>query len=170
MLFNSLEFALFFPIVTLGYFVLPRHLRWMLVLVASYAFYMSWSAWYGVLLFALTFVDWFAARQMEDSATRAGRTGWLAVTLVGNLGMLFTFKYYNLVNESLGWLGSSGPPGPVMQILVPIGISFHTFQGISYTVDVYRGYVRAVRRPLGRAVRVDVESARLAVKSRGCRI
>lgn len=145
MLFNSLEFALFFPTVVLGYFALPHAHRWKLVLVASYVFYMSWSAWYGLLLFLLTFVDWFAARKMEDARSPGERSAWLGVTLTGNLGMLFTFKYYNLVNESMGWLASSGPMFPVMQVMVPVGISFHTFQTIGYAVDVWRGRTRAER-------------------------
>lgn len=138
MLFNSLEFAVFFPLVTAGYFLLPQRHRWILLLVASYAFYMAYKPAYGLLLFASTAIDWFVGLRMPGASTLGRRRAWLGVSLAGNLGMLFSFKYWNLANGTAAAVVPSWPI-PVHDWILPIGISFYTFQTLSYSIDVYRG-------------------------------
>jgi alginate O-acetyltransferase complex protein AlgI len=150
-LFNSLQFAIFFPTVTAAYFLCPRSVRWVLLLVASYAFYMAWRWEYGVLLATMSLVDWYVALRIEGAATATSRLRWLWITILGNFGMLSVFKYWNLFNGTaadaaqvagLRW------PIPAMAIFLPVGISFHTFQTVGYAVDVYRGKLPAERNPL----------------------
>ncbi|MDZ4858689.1 MAG: MBOAT family O-acyltransferase [Candidatus Hydrogenedentes bacterium] len=142
MLFNSLHFAAFFPVVVCAYFLLPHRLRWMLLLAASYYFYGSWSWKYLALLLLTTSVDWFAGVRMGATTHTGRRRAWLITSLVCNLGVLFAFKYYNFFVDSAqlaaAALGLSIPVS-VIEVLLPVGISFYTFQSISYTVDVYRG-------------------------------
>jgi alginate O-acetyltransferase complex protein AlgI len=143
-LFNSLEFALFFPAVVALNVVLPRRARWAMLLVASYAFYMAWHPAYGLLLAASTTLDWWVGRRLGGTAPGdvSARRRWLAVSLCGNLGMLFTFKYYNLVNGTLTLLAARAGfawPLPSTDWVLPVGISFYTFQTMSYAIDVYRG-------------------------------
>ena len=142
MLFNSFEFLLFFPIVVALQRILPRSLVWVMLLVASYVFYMAWAPSYGLLLFASTALDWYVGTRIPHAQTQGRRRAWLAVSLTGNLGMLFAFKYYNLVNGTFAqiaaWLGYHWPL-PETGWLLPVGISFYTFQTMSYAIDVYRG-------------------------------
>ena len=151
MLFNSLQFALFFPTVTAAYFLCPRHLRWILLLVASYAFYMAWRWEYGVLLATMSAVDWYVALRIERATNASRKRLWLLVTVLGNFGMLCVFKYFNLFNataaEAAGAVGLHWPI-PLLSIFLPVGISFHTFQTVGYAVDVYRGALAAERNPL----------------------
>jgi alginate O-acetyltransferase complex protein AlgI len=141
-LFNSFEFLLFFPLVVVLQRLLPPHLRWGMLLVASYVFYMAWAPAYGLLLFASTALDWYVGTRLPHAQTLGARRAWLSVSLTGNLGMLFAFKYYNLVNGTLtelaSWLGYTWPL-PETGWLLPVGISFYTFQTMSYAIDVYRG-------------------------------
>jgi D-alanyl-lipoteichoic acid acyltransferase DltB (MBOAT superfamily) len=96
MLFNSVEFLIFFPIVVTAYFLCPQRYRWVLLLAASYLFYATWRMEYALLLLLSTVVDYTAARLMGRQTERAGRSKYLALSLVVNLGLLFTFKYFNL--------------------------------------------------------------------------
>lgn len=150
MLFNSLEFMVFFPVVVALFYALPHRHRWWMLLVASYVFYCWWSLPYGMLLLGISVVDWWVAVKVQDAPTKATRRAWLLLSLAGNLGVLFSFKYYNLFNdlfltaaESVGisW------PLPRSTLILPIGISFHTFQSMSYTIDVFRGEYKAERHP-----------------------
>jgi D-alanyl-lipoteichoic acid acyltransferase DltB (MBOAT superfamily) len=152
MLFNSLEYLLFLPAVVFANFLLPPRLRWILLLLASYLFYACWKAEYLVLIIASTLVDYVAALRMPVAATPGRRRAWLGISLAANLGLLFTFKYFNFFNESIRILVTSiGLPYeiPSLDVLLPVGISFYTFQTLSYTVDVYRGQ-REPERHLGR--------------------
>ncbi|MEQ1505874.1 MAG: MBOAT family O-acyltransferase [Myxococcota bacterium] len=150
MLFNSFEFLLFFPIVVGLFFALPHRHRWLLLLIASYVFYCAWSLPYGLLLLGVSALDWWVALKVQDTATVSGRRRWLVLSLIGNLGVLFFFKYYNLVNDTFlagaDALGVSWPI-PRSNLLLPLGISFHTFQSLSYTIDIYRGRFTAERHP-----------------------
>ncbi|MEZ4237433.1 MAG: MBOAT family O-acyltransferase [Myxococcota bacterium] len=144
MLFNSLEFALFFPVVLALNLALPRRVRWVMLLVASYAFYMAWHPAYGLLLAASTALDWAVGRVLGRLPPEqiGRRRAALAVSLCGNLGMLFAFKYYNLVNGTFVALAARAGlawPLPETDWLLPVGISFYTFQTMSYAIDVYRG-------------------------------
>ena len=142
MLFNSLPFIVFFPLVVALYFAFPYRIRWLLLLVASYVFYMWWNPRYAVLIFTSTVIDYFAALQMGKQPDRRGRRKYLYISLLGNLGLLGFFKYFNFLNESIrAVMDSTGVPYPVpaLDILLPVGISFYTFQTLGYAVDVYRG-------------------------------
>lgn len=140
MLFNSFEFLLFFPVVTALYFASPYRFRWALLLAASYYFYGSWNWKYLGLIVASTLIDYIAARGMSATVTQRGRRIFLFASLVGNLGILFTFKYYNFFRDSAAELFTRlglESALPAADLLLPVGISFYTFQSLSYTVDVY---------------------------------
>jgi D-alanyl-lipoteichoic acid acyltransferase DltB (MBOAT superfamily) len=142
MLFNSFAFCAFFPLVTALYFLIPHRGRWAFLLGASYFFYAWWEPAYLVLIFASTLIDYGAGRAMGRRTEKRARRKYLILSLAGNLGMLGTFKYFNFFNESLrtlcGWV-SLGYDVPALDVLLPVGISFYTFQSLSYTIDVYRG-------------------------------
>ncbi|MCS4136398.1 MBOAT family O-acyltransferase [Salinibacter ruber] len=141
MLFNSLHFGLFFPVVVAFFFATPKQYRWILLLAASYYFYASWKVAYLGLILLSTLVDYAAGIQMGKHESRAARRPYLLLSLLVNLGILFTFKYFNffigsaeaaLASIGLGW------EAPVLDVLLPVGISFYTFQTLAYTIDVYR--------------------------------
>ncbi len=150
MLFNSIEFLIFFPVVACAYFLIPHRFRWALLLVASYLFYASWRAEYLVLILASTVVDFLAGLMMAKYPTREGRGKFLAASLVCNLGLLFTFKYFNFfsgnANVAMESLGLSYAL-PAVDLVLPVGISFYTFQTLSYTIEVYWGTQEPERRP-----------------------
>jgi len=139
MLFNSLEFLVFFPVVTALYFVLPHRVRWLLLLAASCYFYMAFVPIYILILGFTIVVDYFAGLAIEKREGKS-RKLLLLISLAANIGILFVFKYYNFINENLTFItGSIGfsNPFPFLDILLPIGLSFHTFQAMSYTIEVY---------------------------------
>lgn len=142
MLFNSLAFVVFFPLATAAYFLTPARWRWVVLLVSSYVFYMWWRADFALLILFSTVVDYLAARVMAESENRNVRTALLITSLASNLGLLFFFKYLTWAvgeaNALLGWAGA-GATIPELDLLLPVGISFYTFQTLSYTIDVYRG-------------------------------
>lgn len=143
MLFNSLSFIGFF-IVTLTLYYLLHNYRAQnaMLLVASYVFYGWWDWRFLGLIVASTLIDYLAAQRIEASDDHRKRRIFLVISLVGNLGMLGFFKYYNFGIDSLVelllLLGIT-PHISTLQIILPVGISFYTFQSISYTMDVYRG-------------------------------
>ena len=149
MLFNSLHYLVYFPLVVLGYFACPPRLRWVVLLTASYYFYMCWRIEYTLMLVFITVLDYWAALDMvKHPPGSLRRKVPLVVSMIGNLGLLFTFKYWNFFHETaaqvLGAFGASWH-APVLGMLLPVGISFHTFQSVSYNIDVYRGKVPAER-------------------------
>jgi len=151
MLFNSWQFILFFPAVTCLYFVLHPRFRWVLLLGASYFFYMCWKPSYLVLILISTLVDYVAALFMGRTGSLFKRKFLLALSLLVNLGLLLFFKYFNFFNESLRQVFhhfSFSYDIPQADILLPVGISFYTFQTLSYTIEVYRGR-REPERHLG---------------------
>jgi len=147
MSFVDLRFLFFFPAVAILNFLFPQRFRWVVLLLASYIFYMAWKPEYGLLLLLITSIDFFAGRLMGKTSDEKLRRLYLIASLVSNLGLLFFFKYFNFVFESFGYaldaLGSSASI-PVLNVLLPIGISFHIFQSLSYTIDVYRRNVEPV--------------------------
>lgn len=148
MLFNSFEFLFFFLLVTILYFVFKPKYRWTILLVASCYFYMSFIPVYILILFFLILLDFYAAKIIEDETQESRKKLWLKLSLIGNLGILAIFKYYNFLNDNLCVLlqiTQIKNPIPYLNIILPIGLSFHTFQSMSYTVDVYRGRVKAER-------------------------
>ena len=148
MLFNSWQFAIFIPIVFILYWLLPHRFRWVLLFAASYYFYMSWNVKYVVLILFTTCASYFAALFLEKTENEKTRKLILAVTLIACLGVLFVFKYFNWFFESLSAVLSvfSIRLHPItLKWLLPVGISFYTFQTLSYVIDVYRGKVKAER-------------------------
>ena len=142
MSFNSIAFLMFFPVVTCLYFLCPQRWRWAWLLAASYFFYMSWRAEYLLLIVASTLVDYFAALGMGRTTQKRIKRFYLLTSLFFNLGLLFSFKYFNFLNDGLRsvFAGAGGSyPVANFDILLPIGISFYTFQTLSYTIEVYRG-------------------------------
>ncbi len=149
MLFNSFRFLIFFPCVFLLYYILPFRFRKFMLLAASWYFYMCWKPEFIVLLLLSTLVDYFCGLGIEKRR-QAGRPAGavLAVSLAMNLGLLFFFKYMNFFGQTLTNLcrAVSIPVSlPVLDIILPVGISFYTFQTLSYTIDVYRGKMAAER-------------------------
>jgi alginate O-acetyltransferase complex protein AlgI len=145
MLFNSIDFLIFFAIVTTAYFVLPHKYRWFLLLAASCWFYMAFVPIYIFILGFTIVVDYFAGIYLEKFEGKK-RKVFLIASLVANIGVLAMFKYFNFLNENLTALmhgfGYKNPI-PYLSILLPIGLSFHTFQAMSYTIEVYRGKQKA---------------------------
>jgi alginate O-acetyltransferase complex protein AlgI len=148
--FASPVFLVFLPFVLLTYHMLPgRDAKYRFLLVASWLFYMSWNPWFIWVILFTTVVDFAAGLLIEAAPNSGRRRAWLVISLVSNLGFLACFKYTNFVFDNgaalAGWLGWSTQEWALEKIVLPLGISFHTFQGISYTLDVYRGRIRAVR-------------------------
>jgi len=152
MLFNSLHFLVFFPVVLGLYFGLPARWRGPLLLAASYYFYLSWRPIYGLLLAATTLLDYFSGVRMSRLATPAQRRPWLYLSLASNLGTLFVFKYFNFFTEAavaLAGLLHLPLAAPTLALALPVGVSFYTFQSVAYIVDVYQGKLEAEQN-LGR--------------------
>ena len=143
MLFNSFEFLYFFPTVVAVYFAAPHRWRWAVLLAASYFFYGSWRPEYLLLLVGSTVVDYAAALRMAAASTEPRRRAWLCLSLGSNLTMLGYFKYAGFFHDSLRAvatpLGVALPSSPWFHPLLPVGISFYTFQTLAYSIDVYRG-------------------------------
>jgi D-alanyl-lipoteichoic acid acyltransferase DltB (MBOAT superfamily) len=147
MLFNSLQFAFFFPVVSFLYFVLPHQWRWLLLLTASCVFYMAFIPSYILILLFTIIVDYIAGLWIESSQGRT-RLVMLLASLAANIGILAVFKYYHFLAENLATvlhLAGSSVEVPFFNIILPIGLSFHTFQAMSYTIEVYRGRQQAER-------------------------
>ena len=145
MLFNSLEFAVFLLVVLLAYFTIPRR-RWRarkaFLVVASYLFYMNWNPFFGLLLLTSTLVDFFLGLAIERTETRGRRKTLLAISVGVNLGILGFFKYGNFVLQNGARLVGplvGGLDPPFLEIVLPVGISFYTFESLSYSIDVFRG-------------------------------
>jgi D-alanyl-lipoteichoic acid acyltransferase DltB (MBOAT superfamily) len=148
MLFNSLPFIAFFIAVTVLYFILPHRFRWFVLLVASCFFYMFFKAVYILILFFTIVIDYYAGIKLEKTTDPKKKKLFLVISLIANIGVLVIFKYYNFINQNVTDLlvtwGIQNPV-PFLNILLPIGLSFHTFQAMSYTIEVYRGNQKAER-------------------------
>ena len=156
MLFNSLNYLIFFPIVILFYFVIPakrKEMRNFWLLIASYFFYMNWNAAYALLLFGSTFVTYLAGILIEKAIKkkRGSLAKWvLGISFAINIGILFFYKYINFfihnMNRILGKIGSDEIAA--LDILLPVGISFYIFQALGYIMDVYREKIKATKNLL----------------------
>lgn len=147
MLFNSFQFLVFFILVTSLYFALPFKWRWLLLLTSSCYFYMAFVPIYILILGFTIVIDYFAGILIENAEGRR-RKLFLLFSLIANIGVLAVFKYYNFINQNVSFLFQSFSqtnPIPYLSILLPIGLSFHTFQAMSYTIEVYRGHQKAER-------------------------
>lgn len=149
MLFNSIRFLIFFPCVFLLYYALPFRFRKYMLLIASYYFYMCWKPEFIVLILLSTAIDYFCGLGIAKHRNSRGAAGlFLTLSMCMNLGLLFFFKYMNFFGETLTALcrAVSIPfSAPMLDIILPVGISFYTFQTMSYTIDVYRGKLEAER-------------------------
>lgn len=154
MLFNSIDFLIFLPVVVLIYFVIPNRIKHLWLLAASYYFYMCWNARYVLLIFASTVVTYLSGLLIEkikrsdyeiDKQVRLKKYV-AAAGLVINLGILFYFKYINFTMSILTWAFARihiQLNTPVFDIILPVGISFYTFQALGYMIDVYRDDIYA---------------------------
>lgn len=164
MLFNSMEFLIFFPIVTIIYYLLPHKVRYIWLLITSYYFYMNWNAVYGTLLFFSTFITYIGGRIIErlkkepTEATKRKQKICLIAALVINLGVLGYYKYFEFAVDSInGLLSFLHMPTLAVDfsILLPVGISFYTLQALGYLLDVYRGEIYAEKNFLRYALFVS---------------
>ncbi len=166
MLFNSIEFIIFFPVVVILYFLIPKKYRYLWLLATSYYFYMQWEAKYVLLLFFSTAVTYLCGiltdkinrgELTEERKTR-GKKLCIAGSLFLNLGVLGYFKYLNFLIDTWNKVTEHlhmGASFSTMEILLPVGISFYIFQAVGYTIDVYRGDVYAERNFLKYALFVS---------------
>ncbi len=148
MLFNSWQFAIFFPLVVLTYFLVAYRYRWALLLAASYFFYMCAIPEYAILLLSATSIDYWMGRAIAGANSQRMRLVCLLCSLTANLGTLFFFKYFNFFMDSLGGVTASlglATELPHSSWLLPVGLSFYTFQTMSYSIDIYRGHLQPER-------------------------
>lgn len=149
MLFNSLHFLLFFPLFCYIYFSVSKQHQWKILVAGGYYFYGNFSPFFALILFVITCNDFFAAKMMDKESEQANKKKWLLLSMAGNLGILFTFKYLDFVDTNIreflsifhiSWF----VPEPWFNgWVVPVGVSFLTFQSLSYTIDVYKGVTKA---------------------------
>jgi alginate O-acetyltransferase complex protein AlgI len=152
MLFNTTQFFLFLAVVLVLFYTSPQRLRRYILLAASYFFYGSWNYKFIALLLILTVIDYTAGLWLERTPPGRKRKLILIGSLSANLCFLGFFKYYNFLAGNLGLLLGRPANSFFLDIVLPLGISFHTFQSMSYVVDVYRGEQRAVRDPVDYAL------------------
>ena len=144
--FNSLHFLIFLIVVVLLYWLLPHKMRWALLLVASYYFYMSWNVWLVFLILGTTIVSYGAGILISKTNNGALKKFYLITTLVVCLGVLFFFKYFDfLMGSVIDFLNlfSMNLDDFALNLILPVGISFYTFQTLSYVIDVYAGKFEA---------------------------
>ena len=148
MFFNSVEFILFFIGVFFTYWIIPNRFRWLLLLLSSYFFYISWEPAYIILILFSTAVDYFLCLHWTSSSDKKKKRRGLYLSIFVNLGLLFTFKYFEffqaITQQVLGAFDVQYEPSS-LGLLLPVGISFYTFQTLSYTIDVYKGKTEVER-------------------------
>ena len=143
MLFNTLQFLIFFTVVVALFFAIPHRFRWLLLLASSYYFYMCFKPEYVVLIIFTTLICYYTGLQMGKQVRKDKRKKYLLISLFSCFGMLILFKYFNICSDSVRALFNHYNIFygiPAFKIILPIGISFYTFQTLSYTIDVYRGH------------------------------
>jgi len=158
MVFNSAVFLYFFPIVILFYFLVPKKLRYIWLLGASLYFYMCWNVKYVILLLISILTTWLAGYLVHKIQNTLARKWIVAICLLVNLGILFFFKYFDFFLDSLNKVLSKVGIQAVessFSVLLPVGISFYTFQALGYIIDVYRGKIEAEKNPLRYALFVS---------------
>ncbi|MDD3804197.1 MAG: MBOAT family protein [bacterium] len=142
MLFNSIQYFIFLPIVAILYFILPFRFRWFWLLLSSFYFYMAWRAEYAVLMVAAVLINYTAGIMISRSEKKGLKKFYMLFGVCASFLILFVFKYFNFINALIASLFARfGFDFPVFShsLLLPVGISFYTFQTLSYTIDVYRG-------------------------------
>ncbi len=158
MLFNSLEFLIFFPLVVAVYFIIPKKIRYIWLLITSYYFYMCWNAQYALLIGLSTLITWLSGILLWKFKKKWIRQSVVAVSFISNLGILIFYKYFDFILENVNAVlvsfGVELVSNP-FDIILPVGISFYTFQALSYTVDVYRNDIEAEKNLLRYALFVS---------------
>ena len=148
MLFNSIEYLIFLPIVFLIYWLLKSNYKNqnILLLISSYVFYGWWDYRFLSLIIFSSFLDYYVGLKIDAAKGQKLKKRWLLVSLCSNLGLLGVFKYYNFFADSfastmstVGWEVND----LTLNIILPVGISFYTFQTLSYSIDIYRGQIKA---------------------------
>jgi len=142
MLFNSFSYLLFLPFVTIAFFLLPHRMRWLFLLLASCFFYMFFKPEYILILAFTIIIDYYAGILIASTDDKKRKKWFLIMSLFANISILAVFKYYNFINANITGLAAImgfNVDIPLLRILLPIGLSFHTFQAMSYTIEVYRG-------------------------------
>ena len=148
MLFNSLSFAVFLPVVFALYWIMPNRKRWLVLLLSSCYFYMCWSVKYILLILFTTFFSYICAIVLEKQKEQRKKRRVVVLELMISLGILFCFKYFNFVSNSISDVLSMFAikmSSVELKLILPVGISFYTFQTLGYVIDVYRGEVKAER-------------------------
>lgn len=146
MLFNSINFLIFFPIVTGIFLIIPKNLRCIWLLAASYYFYMSWNPKYALLIAASTIITFISGLLISRMKSRHGKLAMAVLSFAGNLAILAVFKYADFARNTFHFI--AGHLGlrvidKSLDLLLPAGISFYTFQALGYTADVYKGTIQA---------------------------
>ena len=148
MLFNSLDFLIFFPIVVTVLFLLPKKTQWFWLLLTSYYFYMSWNEKYALLILTSTIITYITSLLINNVEIVKYKKFLVFISFFSNLSILFFYKYFNFsidvvksVTEKIGLQVDL----PILDVLLPVGISFYTFQALSYTMDVYRGDIEPTK-------------------------
>ena len=158
MLFHTPAFLIFAAVLLAALSVASRGApRKVTLLVASYVFYMWWNPAFILLIVASTAIDYHVGQRLRIESAQSRRRGWLLISLAANLGLLAWFKYAGFLEQNLmgvARLFGYEPSWPALQITLPVGISFYTFQTMSYTIDVYRGRLKPARSPLDFALYV----------------
>ncbi len=148
MLFNSLHFLYFLPIFIGLYYVVPQKFRWILIFLGSCYFYMAFVPKYILILFLIIIIDYIAGLTIEQIQDKRLKLFYLCASVLSNIALLAFFKYFNFLNENLEtvfhFFGGNFKPSS-LEIILPIGLSFHTFQSMSYTIEVYRGNQKTER-------------------------
>jgi alginate O-acetyltransferase complex protein AlgI len=142
MLFNSTQFLLFLPIALIGFFMMPLRQRWIYALLCSYYFYMCWRVEYVLLIMFSTLYDFYVVRAMDKVQDPRLRKRYLWASIGMNLSVLLFFKYFDFLmgtGNAVANIWAADAPFPLFHILLPVGISFYTFQSMAYAIDVYRG-------------------------------
>ena len=145
MLFNSFPFLIFFPLVTFIYYILPHRYRWIHLLISSCVFYMFFIPVYIFILIITILIDYSAGIQIEKRKGKS-RKNWLILSIISTCLVLFVFKYFNFFNtnfKEVATLFHLNYPIAFINIILPVGLSFHTFQSLSYVIEVYRGHQKA---------------------------
>jgi alginate O-acetyltransferase complex protein AlgI len=147
MLFNSPAFLIFFIVVTTLYFLLDFRIRWLLLLLASCYFYMFFRPVYILILFFTIVIDYAAGILIENADSKKQKKFWLITSILANCGVLVFFKYAGFFSSEFGRISGFTMTGPEFftDIILPVGLSFHTFQAMSYTIEVFRGTQKAER-------------------------
>lgn len=146
MVFNSLEFLVFFLVVFALYKLVPLKIRWIPLLILSYYFYCSWQADLLYLILFTTVVSYICGRKIESSRAKSTKKAYMVFAIIASLSVLFFFKYFNFLSENITGLLNLigfGVDEYTLDLILPVGISFYTFQTLSYVIDVYRGSIKA---------------------------